>query len=227
MRRKKWARPELEKCPYFIDDATEFKNNWQSHFKRDLPLHLELGCGKGDFISKMAYNNSEINYIAIDLSRDVLGCARRNIEKEFAETGREVDNIILVAQNIEKIETIIGENDIIDHIYINFCNPWPKKKHKKRRLTYPTQLEKYKNFLKLNGKISFKTDDDELFSESIEYFENSGFKIIYKTYDLHSQNPSDNVLTEHEKMFTAQGIKTKFLIAELIDKGDHNIETTN
>ena len=156
-----------------------------------------------------------------------MGCARRNIEKEFSQSERKVDNVILVAHNIEKIEKIIGENDIIEHIYINFCNPWPKKKHKKRRLTYPTQLEKYKNFLKLNGKISFKTDDDDLFNESIEYFENCGFKIIYKTYDLHSQNPSNNVLTEHEKMFTAQGIKTKFLIAELIDKGDHNIEATN
>ena len=101
-----------------------------------------------------------------------------------------------------------------DRIYINFCNPWPKPKHKKRRLTHFRQLEKYKTFL--NGDIWFKTDDDDLFNESFQYFEDAGFEIKFKTYDLHSSEyMSQNYVTEHEKMFTEEGKKIKFLIAEL------------
>ncbi|MGL4773786.1 MAG: tRNA (guanosine(46)-N7)-methyltransferase TrmB, partial [Clostridium sp.] len=99
-------------------------------------------------------------------------------------------------------------------IYINFCNPWPKERHKKRRLTHNRQLEKYKTFLRPEGEIWFKTDDDPLFEESLEYFKESGFNIEYITYDLHKSGFKGNVVTEHEKMFTGMGIKTKFLIAK-------------
>ncbi len=224
MRTKKWARPELEVCPYFTNNACQYKGKWSSLFKKDAPIHLELGCGKGDFISKIAKDHSEINYIAIDISYDVLGCARRNIEREFQEANMTVDNIALVAHNIDKIDEMMDENDIVDRIYISFCNPWPKAKHKKRRLTFPNKLEKYKVFLKENGEIYFKTDDDNLFNESIEYFQNSGFDIVYKTYDLHSENIKENVLTEHEKMFMKQGINIKFLIAKLNNKVAQKIE---
>ena len=105
---------------------------------------------------------------------------------------------------------------MVDRIYINFCNPWPKGKHKKRRLTHPRQLESYKTFLASDGLIYFKTDDDELFEESLEYFETSGFEIVKKTYDLHNDMIfEENVVTEHEKMFSEEGIKIKALIAKL------------
>ena len=111
------------------------------------------------------------------------------------------------------------EKDIVDRIYINFWNQWPKSKHKKRRLTYPTQLENYKKFLKDDGEIYFKTDDDELFNDSLEYFENTDFEILSKTYDLHSQNIfEDNIVTEHEEMFSNEGIKIKALICKKIIK---------
>lgn len=106
---------------------------------------------------------------------------------------------------------------MVDRIYINFCNPWPKPGHNKKRLTHPKQLEKYKIFLKPEGEIYFKTDDDNLFNSSIRYLEESGFKIIKKTYNLHSEPIwENNIETEHEKMFEEQGIKTKALIAKLI-----------
>ncbi len=118
-----------------------------------------------------------------------------------------------MAQEIGLINEMLDENDKISRIYINFCNPWPKKKHKKRRLTHTRQLTQYRNFLKENGEIWFKTDDDELFEESLEYFKEGKFRIEYITYDLHTSGFEGNVQTEHERMFTEQGIKTKFLIA--------------
>ena len=117
--------------------------------------------------------------------------------------------------NAERILDVFDESDRIDRIYINFCNPWPRGKHKKRRLTHTRQLEHYKVFLKPGGEIYFKTDNDELFEESIEYFEESNFEIINKTYDFKENQIFEDILTEHEIMYTEQGIKIKALIAKL------------
>ena len=108
----------------------------------------------------------------------------------------------------------MSKKDIVDRIYINFCNPWPKPKHRKKRLTHTKQLELYKEFLKPNGEIYFKTDDDGLFMDSLKYFEEAGFDILTKTLDLYTENIfENNIETEHEKMFTAEGKKIKALIA--------------
>lgn len=175
------------------------------------------GCGKGGFISKLAVKNPEINYLGIDIKSEVLGLAKRNVEKEYLEANREIDNVLLTAYEIEIIQNILNENDKVDRIYINFCNPWPKPRHNKKRLTHTKQIEKYKIFLNKNAQIYFKTDDENLFNASIKYFEESGFEIISKTYDLHAEPIwENNIETEHEKMFEEQGIKTKALIAKLL-----------
>ena len=125
-------------------------------------------------------------------------------------------NVIITRFDIERINLILDKKDEVERIYINFCNPWPKGKHRKKRLTHSKQLEKYKQFLKPNGEIYFKTDDDGLFESSLIYFEESGFEIIKKTYDLHIEPIFErNIETEHEKMFSDQGIKIKALIAKL------------
>ena len=112
--------------------------------------------------------------------------------------------------SIERINLILSEEDQIERIYINFCNPWPRGKHHKKRLTHIKQLEKYKEFLKPGGEIYFKTDDDNLFYESLEYFKQEGFKLIKTTEDLHNEVDFwENIETEHEKMFSEQGIKIK------------------
>lgn len=213
MRKKPWARPELESCDFFVINPKEYKGKWKMFFKREQPIYLELGCGKGTFMAVHSSENPDINYIAIDIKDEVLGLAKRNIEKAFEEKGRVVDNVKLMAQEIGLINEMLGADDLVSRIYINFCNPWPKEKHKKRRLTHTRQLEQYKIFLKDEGEIYFKTDDDELFEESLEYFKEAKFKIKYITYDLHNSDFDGNVETEHEKMFTEKGIKTKFLIA--------------
>ena len=214
IRKKPWARPELEACDFFIINPKENKGKWKEKFKNNNnPIYLELGCGKGTFIAVHGSENEDINYIAIDIKDEVLVLAKRNIEKAYKENNKEIDNLKLMAQEIGLIEEVFDENDVIDRIYINFCNPWPKDRHKKRRLTYTRQLEKYKNFLSKEGEIYFKTDDDNLFDESLEYFKEAGFTIDYITYDLHNSDFMGNVQTEHERMFTEQGIKIKFLIA--------------
>lgn len=210
IRKKPYAKTELEECDFYVKEPHKNKGNWNKAFKKEQPMYLELGCGKGLFTSKFAKENPNINLIAIDLISEMLLSTKRNVEQEFSS------NILIASYNIEQILDIFNENDKIDRIYINFCNPWPKAGHKKRRLTHTRQLEKYKVFLSGNGEIHLKTDDDNLFNESIKYFEEAGFKIIYKTYDLHSeQEIQDNYKTEHEIMFIEKGIKIKKLIARL------------
>lgn len=215
IRFKKWARPELEASKFYIDNPEDYKGKWRELFKNpEAPLHLELGCGKGTFMAKLATRDRNVNHIAIDVVDAMLGLAKRNIEAEFKENNMEIDNVYLTRFDIERILLIMDKKDSIDRIYINFCNPWPRGKHKKKRLTHTRQLEKYKQIISPNAEIYFKTDDDELFEASLTYFEESGFKIIKKTYDLHSENAPDNIITEHEKMFSEQGIKIKALIAK-------------
>ncbi|VYU50793.1 tRNA (guanosine(46)-N7)-methyltransferase TrmB [Clostridium tertium] len=213
LRKKPWARPELEACNFFIINPSENKGKWRESFNNNNPIYLELGCGKGTFIAVHGSENEDINYIAIDIKDEVLVLAKRNIEKAYNEKDREVNNLKLMAQEISLIEDVFSKDDIVNRIYINFCNPWPKERHKKRRLTFTKQLEKYKTFLVENGEIYFKTDDDNLFEESLEYFKEAGFNIEYITYDLHNSDVKGNVRTEHENMFSEQGIKIKFLIA--------------
>ena len=218
IRYKKWARPELEACDFYIDNPEQWKGKWRDFFEnKENPIHLELGCGKGQFISELASNNLNTNYIAIDLVDAMLGLAKRNIEEVYKEKNIETKNVAITRFDIERILLILSKEDKIDRIYINFCNPWPKGKHRKKRLTHTRQLEKYKEFLSKTAKIYFKTDDDGLFESSILYFKESGFKIEEITYDLHNEDifNGNNIQTEHEKMFSEQGIKIKALIASL------------
>ena len=213
IRRKKWARPELAVCPYYIEHAEEYKGKWNSVFPNDKPLYAELGCGKGGFAAQAALKYPDVNWLAMDIKSDMLGVARRTVAKAFEEAGREVDNLKLVSQNIEKILTSFDDNDKIDRLYINFCNPWPKDKHIKRRLTHTRQLNQYRVFLKDGCEIHFKTDDDELFEESLDYFKEANFEVTYLTRDLHASDYQYNLVTEHERMFSEEGKKIKFLIA--------------
>ena len=217
IRYKKWARPELEASKFYEDEPEKWKGKWKSHFEDgDKPFMLELGCGKGQFISKLAVENQNINFLAIDLVDAMLGLAKRNIEQEYKNENLEPKNVIITRFDIERINLILDKKDEVERIYINFCNPWPKGKHRKKRLTHSRQLEKYKEFLKPNAEVYFKTDDDGLFESSLTYFEESGFEILKKTYDLHEEPIFEkNIETEHEKMFSEQGIEIKALIAKL------------
>lgn len=216
MRRKKWAVPELMAAPFYIKNPEEQLGHWRALYARQCqPLMVELGCGKGRFISRLAVENPQINFLAIDLIDDMLGLSKRAVERAYLEAGREIDNVLLAQQDIERITQILGGQDRVERIYINFCNPWPKAGHKKRRLTHPRQLLLYRQFLAPGAQIHFKTDDGDLFEDSLCYFEESGFKLEYLTRDLHGSDYSGNIETEHEQMFSCEGIPIKFLIAAM------------
>ncbi len=216
IRKKKWAEPELAVCDFYVKNPEEYAGRWNEAFAKQQPLYLEIGCGKGGFAGQLALKNPDKNIIAVDIKLDMLGVGRRTIVNLFEQAGKsenDITNLLLVKYNVEMLDKIITASDKIDRLFINFCNPWPRSKHKKRRLTYYKKLEMYKTFLKEDSEIRFKTDDDELFNESIEYFEQSGYEILYLTRDLHSSDVTDNIETEHEKMFSAEGIKIKYLVA--------------
>lgn len=216
IRKKKWAEPELSVCDFYVKNPEEYAGKWMQAFKREQPLYLEIGCGKGGFAGQLALKNPDKNIIALDIKVDMLGVGRRTIVKLFEDAGKtqdDITNLLLVKYNVEMLDKIITADDKIDRLFINFCNPWPRAKHKKRRLTYYKKLEMYKTFLKPDSEIRFKTDDDGLFDESLEYFEQSGYEILYLTRDLHASDVTDNIETEHEKMFSEEGIKIKYLIA--------------
>ena len=121
----------------------------------------------------------------------------------------------LTAFDIERLALIMNERDTVERIYINFCNPWPRPRHKKRRLTYPTRLAEYKKLLSPGGELWFKTDDDGLFHDTIQYVKDSGFMISALTYDLPLEplDGVENFQTEHELMFREKGIPIKALRA--------------
>lgn len=217
MRKKEWARPELAACPYYTANPEKWRGQWDTFFEKKQPIFLDLGCGKCEFLRQVAVRHPEINFIGIDQSDDVLGVGRRLIEDTYKEAGRDhVHNIALFAGDIEKLSLFLDpEQDKIAQIYINFCNPWPKARHHKRRLTYTKQLLMYRQFLNENGEIWFKTDNDDLFLSSQRYFREAGFTIYALTYDLHKENDPENAQSEHERMFTKQGIPTKALKARI------------
>lgn len=214
LRKLSWARPALEACPFFIKNPEANIGKWHSIFEKDQEIWLELGCGKGGFISKLASAHPDKNFMAIDIKDEVLIRAKEKIEREYAKAGLDTGNIALMAHEIMIINRMMNENDVVNRIYINFCNPWSRNTLKKRRLTYPNQLKQYKTFLAPGGQLWFKTDDLPLFMDSIGYFEQCGLKIVYLTQDLHGSGFENNVETEHEINYTKQGLKINFLIAE-------------
>lgn len=213
IRKKPWARPELEACPYFIPRPREQRGRWDQCFGQRRPLHLDLGCGKCVFLGPLAAARREVNYVGIDLSYDILGVGRRNIAAAFGE--EQPDNVALCYYNIERLGDLFAPEDGVQRLYINFCNPWPAARHHKRRLTHTRQLETYKALLAPGGEIWFKTDNDDLYLATKRYLTQGGWEVFFDTKDLHREGDPENVLTEHEVMFTAQGIPTKALRARL------------
>lgn len=210
LRKKWWARPELEQSKEVVTEPSLLKGKWKEEFNNSNPIYLELGCGKGRFISGQSQANKDINFIGIDLKDEVLVYALRKVN----EVEREVDNIRLIPLEIAFIEEVFDKNEI-SRIYINFCNPWPKLSHNKRRLTHSRFLERYKTFLQPESEIWFKSDDKELFDDSLEYFKESEFELLYHTYDLHNSDFKENIMTEYEEKFRSKGMKIMFLRAKL------------
>lgn len=210
LRKKWWARPELEESHIFVKNPAELKGKWEEEFGNNNPIHLELGCGRGKFLMEKCETYADINHIAVDLKDEVLVYTLRSVKN----SEKELNNARIVALNITFIADLF-EKDEIEKIYINFCNPWPKDRHNKRRLTHTRFLSEYKKFLKKGSEVWFKTDDKGLFEDSLEYFKESGFSLDFVTYDLHKSDFKDNVMTEYETKFSGLGMKIMALVATL------------
>ncbi len=171
-------------------------------------LFLELGCGKGDFAVALSHRHSDANILAVEKVTDVVMMAMEKAQREGC------GNLKFLNLDIEKIFEIIPEK-IADAIYINFCDPWPKHKNAKRRLTGPVFLEKYKTLLKSDARVYFKTDNLDLFEYSLETFQNAGFTLRNVCFDLHGDAllNETNIQTEYERNFSQKGFKINYLEA--------------
>ena len=192
----KGADIDIKKSKYYIDNPSEYKGNMNSLFKNDNPIHLEIGMGKGDFIIGMALKYPNINFIGLEKFDSVLVKATKKLED------LNIPNLRLMWYDAETIDELFDKE--IDTLYLNFSDPWPKKKHAKRRLTHENFLKKYDTIFKNGNNIVMKTDNRKLFEYSIKSFTDYGYKIDDISLDLHSDE-NDIVETEYEKKFVAKG----------------------
>ena len=188
--------------PYCINDVKMHKGTFRRDiFKNNNPLYIEIGMGKGQFITTLARNNPDINYIGIERYSSVCLRAVQKVENE------EIPNLRFICFDAAEITDIFNKNEI-DQIYLNFSDPWPKDRHAKRRLTSSNFLDRYDVILVPDGKIEFKTDNRDLFDFSIEEINNHPlWHIDAVSYDLHHDEAMNigNVMTEYEEKFSSQG----------------------
>jgi tRNA (guanine-N7-)-methyltransferase len=207
LRGRKGIREEIESQPDLVVlDPAPYRGRWRERFGNDRPIHVELGMGKGKFISEMSVRYPEINFIGIDMFDELIRRAALKARTAWAPHGKETPpNLALVRANIEYLETFFAPGEI-ERIYLNFSDPWPKKKHAKRRLTHPRFLKKYIEILNENGEIHFKTDSRLLFEFSLNSFCDMELRLRNISLDLHRDGlREDLVMTEYETKFAGQG----------------------
>lgn len=200
LRYKPWAEDFIKSHPEIVlPNPESYKGNWESVFSNDQPIHIEVGTGKGQFITGMALANPHINYIGIELYGSVLVSAMENA----IEAGTP-PNLKLLNVDGAKLEEFFAKGDV-DRVYLNFSDPWPKTRHAKRRLTHENFLRLYENVLVNQGEIHFKTDNRGLFEYSLVSMSHYGMLLNYVSLDLHAEMPEDNIMTEYEEKFSAKG----------------------
>ncbi|WP_046212971.1 tRNA (guanosine(46)-N7)-methyltransferase TrmB [Paenibacillus wulumuqiensis] len=209
LRGRKGIREDLEQQQDLVVLNPEaYKGKWRERFNNDYPIHVEFGMGKGRFISQMSVKNQQVNYIGFDMYDELV---RRAAEKtriawNEAELG-DPTTIQLALANIENIEDIFAPGEI-ERVYLNFSDPWPKKKHGRRRLTHPRFLEKYCRLLNTQGQIHFKTDSETLFEFSINSFADYGLQMTNISLNLHRDGINEeHVMTEYESKFMGKGMR--------------------
>ena len=200
------SREDIANSEFVIQNPEKHRGEIVSLFPSKQPLFIEIGMGKGQFITTLAKNNPDINYIGIEKYSSVLV---RAIEKQ---TEPELPNLKFIRMDAENINDVFAENEV-DGIYLNFSDPWPKDRHAKRRLTSRQFFARYEKLLKPEGRIQFKTDNSALFDFSLEEVEATNFKATEVSYDLHYSEWNDgNVMTEYEERFSAKGNPIKRVV---------------
>ena len=210
---------EIKKCTgckrslveneYVFTEPEGMCGTWKEVFGNDNPIHIEIGMGKGTFITTLAGMNPDINYVGIEKYSSVL---LRAVEKQDE---LQLPNLRFIRMDAENINEVFGVDEV-DRIYLNFSDPWPKDRHAKRRLTSRQFFARYDKMLKKEGRVEFKTDNRVLFDFSVEEVKEAGWNLVECTYDLHSDERLNegNVMTEYEKKFSDMGNPICKLIAD-------------
>ena len=200
MRKKKNIDQRMENCSDVLaTNPSELRGKWTEFFENDNPIYLEIGCGKGRFILTHAQNNPNINYIGVELEENAL-----IIATEKAQT-LNLENLVFINFNALKLCDIFEDNEV-SRLYLNFSDPWPQRKHEKRRLTHTVFIEVYDRILCKNGQIHFKTDNQNLFEFSLEQLTRNAWYLQNLSLDLHNtQRP--NIMTEYEERFSKLGFR--------------------
>ena len=194
----------LNNSPFLIRNSSDYLGKWKELFNNSNPIYIEIGMGKGDFIIENAIKNPDINFIGIEKFDSVIA---RACEKVPAD----LKNLILVRMDALDIDKAFNKE--IDRIYLNFSDPWPKKRHTDRRLTSHIFLNKYDNIFKNKKEIIQKTDNQSLFEYSIISLSTYGYIIEDISFDLHNSGKENIIMTEYEKKFTSKGNNIYYLIA--------------
>lgn len=199
MRNKPWAKEKMNEYPqYVIQNPEGQKGKWKTYFPQEGPLFIEIGTGKGRFITEMAKAHPDTNFIGVELSDNVLVSALdRLIEAELP-------NVKLLNANAKDLGLYFEPGEI-NRVYLNFSDPWPKSRHEKRRLTFKEFLTVYESVLVPEGEIHFKTDNQGLFEYSLVSFSHYGMKLNYVSLDLHNSDFEGNIMTEYEEKFSNKG----------------------
>lgn len=203
LRKKPWAKEEIVSYDKLVVlDPQAQCGKWSNWFGNNHPIHVELGTGKGNFITTLAEKNPDINYIGVEVREEVLITAvRKAAEKELT-------NIAFLWMNITKLEEVFAAGEV-GRFFLNFSDPWPKTRHAKRRLTYRDFLDRYKKILQKGNEIHLKTDNEKLFEFSLNEMSDSGLRLKNITFDLHNSSfeEAKSVMTEYEQKFVNLGMK--------------------
>lgn len=184
--------------PYLVKNPCDYKGKWNKFFGNDNKIEIEVGTGKGKFIISKALENPNTNYIGIEKYDSPLVSAVKKLET------LNINNLKLICFDAFNINDVFDHE--IDKIYLNFSDPWPKKRHEKRRLSSKIFLKKYDDLFKDENKIEMKTDNDDLFEYSTESFLDYGYKIIKC-----NTNYFDKFTTEYEDKFIAKGKNINYI----------------
>lgn len=202
------SREAIAESNLAINEPQVLKGKWNEEFGNNNPIRIEIGMGKGRFITQLALENPDINYVGIEKYSSVL---IRAIEKC---QDIEVPNLRFIRMEAEYICDVFNKEEV-DRIYLNFSDPWPKDRHAKRRLTSKQFFGRYDNILKKDGVVEFKTDNDLLFQFSLEQVPEAGWNLVAQTWDLHNDSKmvKGNVMTEYESKFSQMGNPIHKLVA--------------
>ncbi|MEB8308795.1 tRNA (guanosine(46)-N7)-methyltransferase TrmB [Enterococcus faecium] len=212
VRNRPGAAEMLAAHPNFvISDPTLWKGKWNELFENDHPIHIEIGMGKGQFITGMAKAHPEINYIGVEMQVSVVSIA---LDKLIEQP---LPNLKLLHVDGSALTEYFADSEV-DQIYLNFSDPWPKTRHEKRRLTYKTFLAVDEQILRPNGEIHFKTDNQGLFEYSLASFSQYGMILKQVWLDLHQSQFEGNIMTEYEEKFSSKGQRIYRVEAQFQDK---------